>query len=87
MNGPLFDLEIVGRQKTLFSGKCDFVVVPTTSGAIGILGGHIPLMSVVSEGHIRIYRNNSSIKEMKVNSGFIEVRRECVNILINASKT
>jgi len=87
MNGQLFDLEIISRQKALFAGKCDFVIVPTTTGEIGILCGHIPLMSVISKGRIRIYKNNSSIKEMEVNSGFIEVKRKYVNILISNSKS
>ncbi len=87
MDGQLFDLEIISRQKALFAGKCDFVVVPTTTGEIGILCGHVPLISIISKGRIRIYKNNSPIKEMEVDSGFIEVRRKCVNILISSGKS
>lgn len=86
VNEKLFDLEIVNRQKTLFAEKCDFVVVPTTTGEIGILRGHIPLMSIVSKGRLRIYRDNSLIKEMEASSGFIEVTQDYVNILISSIK-
>ncbi|MFH1856930.1 MAG: F0F1 ATP synthase subunit epsilon [Candidatus Omnitrophota bacterium] len=85
MDGKNFDLEITSRSGILFSEECDFVVIPTAMGEIGVLKGHIPLMSVVSKGNIRIHRNGKIIKEIKVELGFAEVSQTSVNILVGKS--
>jgi len=82
-----FNLELVSRERTLFSEPCDFVVVPTSGGEIGILRGHTPLISVVSKGRIRVYKSGSLVKDMEVEKGFVEVAQDHVNILISQKKT
>lgn len=81
MNGKNFNLEIIDRDGIIYAGKCDFVVVPTTAGEIGILTGHTPLMSVVSKGQIKIYKDGVLQEKIKTQTGFVEVMQDCVNIL------
>jgi F-type H+-transporting ATPase subunit epsilon len=82
-NDKLFHLEVINQQKELFNGECDFVVVPTTTGEIGILQGHIPLASIVSGGHIKIYIKGSLLKKIGTKSGFIEATHNHVNVLLS----
>lgn len=46
-------LQILTPNEILFSGKVEFVEIPTLSGTIGILPHHIPLTSVVSPGNVK----------------------------------
>jgi F-type H+-transporting ATPase subunit epsilon len=86
MNGGLFNLEIASHEGVLYSEKCDFVVVPTATGEIGILRGHTPLISVVSKGRVRVYKGGSLVKEIEVNSGFVEVTQHHTNILLSDTR-
>lgn len=81
MNGHLFYLDIVSSKGKLFSGECDFAVVPTTTGEIGILKGHTPLLSVISKGDIRVYKDGLLKMKMEVESGFVEITQKHVNVL------
>ena len=46
-------LQILTPNETLFSGKVEFVEIPTLSGTIGILPQHAPLTTVVSPGKVK----------------------------------
>lgn len=82
MTGKKFNLEIIDRDGIIYSGKCNFVVVPTTTGEIGILSGHTPLMSIVSRGQIRIYKEGVFLEKIEAETGFVEVMQDGVNILL-----
>jgi F-type H+-transporting ATPase subunit epsilon len=45
-------LEIVTPEKQLFSGAVDSVTVPSTTGYLGILPGHAPLLTELGIGEI-----------------------------------
>ncbi|MDR2540511.1 MAG: F0F1 ATP synthase subunit epsilon [Candidatus Peribacteria bacterium] len=46
-------LRILTPNEILFSGKVEFVEIPTFSGTIGILPNHAPLTTLVSSGKVR----------------------------------
>ncbi|APY08639.1 hypothetical protein BWZ20_10135 [Winogradskyella sp. J14-2] len=47
-------LEIVSPEATLFSSEVDSVVVPGVNGEFEMLSNHAPIVSILSEGTIRI---------------------------------
>ena len=47
-----FKLEIVTPEAKVFSAPIDTVVIPTVDGEIGILPGHIPLLTQVANGQL-----------------------------------
>lgn len=46
-------LQILSPDRLLFSGKVDFVQIPTSIWEIGILPNHAPLTTIVSSGSIK----------------------------------
>jgi F0F1-type ATP synthase epsilon subunit len=46
-------LQILTPNEILFSGKVEFVEIPTLSGTIGILPHHAPLTTIVSPGKVK----------------------------------
>lgn len=56
------------------------VVVPTSAGMIGILPGHIPLLSVVVPGVVLIKSKKQEVS-LTVSQGVLEVRQNQVRIL------
>ena len=73
-------LEIVTPEDRVFSDTIDTVVIPTLQGEIGILPGHIPLLTQVADGELRVTRG-SETKGLIVGGGFAEIDGDHVKIL------
>jgi F-type H+-transporting ATPase subunit epsilon len=73
-------LEIVTPERRVFSEPVDHVVVPTASGEIDILPGHIPLLSIVEPGDLR-YGQGGKTVDMAIDRGFVQVLGDKVSIL------
>ncbi len=76
-------LDVLTEGSSLFSGAVDFVVVPGSDGDLGILPGHVPLLSTLRPGIIRIQNKGSSETHFEVQSGFIELRSDKVQIFVH----
>lgn len=77
-------LEIVTPQKKVYSEKVDSVTLPTTSGEIGILPGHIPLITEIKEGELGVIRMGQ-IDLLAVDKGFAEIFGDTVSVITEAA--
>ena len=73
-------LEIVTPEARVYSDTIDTVVIPTTEGEVGILPGHIPLLSQVEHGELRVTKNGQT-HWLAVSGGFVEVEDDRVHVL------
>jgi F-type H+-transporting ATPase subunit epsilon len=73
-------LEIVTPEARVYSDTIDTVVIPTTEGEIGILPGHIPLLTQVEHGELRVTKGTET-KLLAVSGGFAEIEGDRVHIL------
>jgi F-type H+-transporting ATPase subunit epsilon len=73
-------LEIVTPEARVYSDTIDTVVIPTTEGEIGILPGHIPLLTQVEHGELRVTKGTET-KWLVVSGGFAEIEGDRVHIL------
>ena len=73
-------LEIVTPEARVYSDTIDTVVIPTTEGEVGILPGHIPLLTQVENGELRVTKGNETLM-LAVSGGFAEVEGDRVHIL------
>ena len=48
-------LEIVSPEATLFSGDVKSITVPGINGEFEMLKDHAPIVSLLKEGHVKIY--------------------------------
>ena len=78
-------LEIVTPEKQLFSGAVDSVTVPSTTGYLGILPGHAPLLAELGIGEIS-YRTGDRTDFVFCSWGFVEVLPERVVLLTQAAE-
>ncbi len=72
--------EIVTRDKLLFEGDVDIVIVPGSEGEMGILPGHAPLMATLGYGILRI-RVKGEEQAFTIGGGVVEVRPDIVTVL------
>jgi F-type H+-transporting ATPase subunit epsilon len=73
-------LEIVTPEARTFSEDVDMVVLPGVEGELGILPMHVPLMTRLLPGEVRITQGEKHI-ELVVGTGFVEVTQTKVSIL------
>ncbi len=73
-------LEIVTPESRTFSEEVDMVVLPGVEGELGILPLHVPLMTRLLPGEVRITQGQKEV-ELVVGTGFVEVTPTKVSIL------
>ncbi len=73
-------LEIVTPEAKVYSDTIDSVVVPTVEGEIGILPGHIPLLTQVADGELRVTKGGST-QLLAISGGFAEIEADTVRVL------
>jgi F-type H+-transporting ATPase subunit epsilon len=65
--------KIVTPEKVIYENEINQVTIPTMSGEITILPNHIPLISVLKAGELKI-KDKDGEHNMAVSGGFLEVR-------------
>ncbi|MBI3395791.1 MAG: ATP synthase F1 subunit epsilon [Spirochaetia bacterium] len=73
-------VSVVTPARLLFEGDADSLTVPTTSGLIGILPGHAPLLSMLGYGLLTAH-HHAGILKLIVYGGFLEVKGNHVTVL------
>jgi F-type H+-transporting ATPase subunit epsilon len=66
-------LQIVTAERKLLEGEADMVIAPGGDGELGILPRHIPIITTLKPGELRV-RQNDAEEPFAVAGGFMEVR-------------
>lgn len=84
----MFNLSIYTLKKTLYEDEVALVTVPGVEGELGILSNHIPLITPLNKGKIKIKKTvrpetYEKAKEqiIEIKKGFLEVKPKQVVIL------
>ena len=78
-------LDIVTAEQTVYSEEVEMVIAPGVEGQLGILPHHIPLMTTLQAGELRIKKGGEEIS-LAISGGFLEVRPDRVVILADAAE-
>lgn len=79
-------VDIVSAEEEIFSGLAEFVALPGESGELGILPGHMPLMTRIKPGAVRVKVPNQSDEELVfVAGGLLEVQPNLVTVLADTA--
>ena len=74
--------DIVTPAAKLLSDDAYMVVVPGVEGEMGFLHGHVPLVSVLADGVVRIQaENGGEMKRFALHGGYVQVTGRKVIIL------
>ena len=73
-------LEIVTPEEKAYSDDADMVVIPGVEGELGVLPMHVPLMTQLLAGPLRILKDGKQ-SELVIGNGFAEVTQTSVSIL------
>ena len=81
----LINLQIVTVEKKVFDEKVDSVYLPTQMGEIGILPNHVPLVTSLTEGEIKIEKNKE-ISYLTCAGGFAQINPDKVLVLTDVAE-
>lgn len=73
-------VELVAADRSVWSGEATLVVARTTSGDIGVMAGHQPLLGVLESGPVTI-RTNEGTVVAAVHGGFISFADNKLSLL------
>ncbi|PRD64742.1 F0F1 ATP synthase subunit epsilon [Malikia granosa] len=74
-------VEVVSAEEAIFSGRAKFVALPGEAGELGILPGHIPLITRIKPGAVRIEKEDGDEEFVFVAGGILEVQPKCITVL------
>lgn len=82
-----FHVSIVTPERVLFDGQAVYLFVPGGAGSMGILADHASLLSSLVPGpfELRLPEPAKSVFFQTRKTGFIEVNKNEVSILLDAS--
>lgn len=77
--------EIVSQDRTVFEGDVDIVVLPGAAGEMGVLPHHVPLLTTLKFGFIKV-RVKGQEEIFTVAGGVAEIQPEIVTVLADAAE-
>jgi len=80
----MLTLEIITPDEKVLSTEADQVVLPTESGETGILSGHVPLVTKIQAGELKVIKGGN-IEYIAVDHGFAEVLGNTISVLTEAA--
>lgn len=81
----LITVEIVDADEHIFSGKGVLISATASTGEIGVMHGHTPLLASLKPGHVIIKQEDGSEESIFVSGGFIEVQPKHVTVLADTA--
>jgi len=73
-------LEIVTPETTAYSEDVDFVTLPGTEGEFGVYPKHVPLLTAIKPGELRVLKDGQETF-LAIGEGFAEIRADAVSVL------
>ena len=76
------NIRIIAPDRTVWDADAEEVILPSSTGQLGILTGHIPLLTALDLGVMRVRVDKDWIPIVLL-GGFAEVENDIITILVN----
>jgi F-type H+-transporting ATPase subunit epsilon len=78
-------VRVVAPDKTVWDAEAEEVILPSTTGQLGVLSGHAPLLTALEVGVMQV-RPEKDWMTIALMGGFAEVENNEVTILVNGAE-
>lgn len=79
------NLRVLAPDQSVFDGPVDEVILPSSTGQLGVLTGHVSMLTALDSGVLRL-REGTSWKAIALMGGFAEVEANEVTVLVNGAE-
>ncbi len=74
--------EIVTPERIVYTNEVEMVIAPTVEGEVGILPLHVPLVTVLQAGELRVrFNENKDVEWFAISGGYLQVHEDKVIVL------
>lgn len=77
--------EIVTQERVVYDQMVDMVIAPGVEGELGILPHHVPLLTALAAGDLRV-RVGGEEEFFAISGGFMEVQPDWVTVLASSAE-
>ncbi|MDX6705411.1 MAG: F-type H+-transporting ATPase subunit epsilon [Solirubrobacteraceae bacterium] len=77
-----FRVEVLTPEGSTFDDEVEMISTRTTTGSIGILARHQPLLGMLEPTELRLYRSESEVVSYAQGEGYIQVSPDGVLVLV-----
>ena len=77
-----FPCEVLTPEGQVFSDEVEMVSTRTSTGSIGILANHAPLMAILDPTELRLYKSDSDIVKFAQGEGYLQVVDNSALVLV-----
>jgi len=78
-------VKVISPDKTILDASAEEVILPSTTGQLGILTNHVPLVTALDIGVLR-FRQDKTWASIALSGGFAEVEDNEVTVLVNSAE-
>ena len=78
-------VDIVSAEAEIWSGEATMVVAPAAEGEVGIQMGHVPFLTRLASGSVRVEIPGADTQHFFVSGGFLEVQPHLVTVLADTA--
>lgn len=78
-------VRVISPDKTVWDSEAEEVILPSTTGQLGILSGHAPLLTALDAGVMRVRPGKEWIA-IALMGGFAEIENNEITILVNGAE-
>src|SRR4051812_28627001 len=68
-----FQVEVLTPEGEVFSDEVEMLSSRTTTGSIGVLANHAPLMGILEPTELRLYKSESDVVSFAQGEGYLQV--------------
>ena len=81
-------VRVISPDKTVWDDSAEEVILPSTTGQLGVLSGHAPMLTALDTGVMRVRgdKNQKDWTPIALMGGFAEVEENELTILVNGAE-
>ena len=79
------NLRVLAPDQSVFDDTADEIILPSTTGLLGVLPGHISMVTAIDFGVLRVLKNGNW-NSIALTGGFAEVESNEVTVLVNKAE-
>ena len=77
-----FAVEVLTPEGKVFEDEVEMVSTRTTTGSIGVLANHAPLMAILEPTELRLYKSDSDVVRFAQGEGYLQVVDNTALVLV-----
>lgn len=77
-----FPVEVLTPEGEVWNGDVEMLSTRTTTGSIGVLANHAPLMAILEPTELRLYKSENEVVRFAQGEGYLQVVNNSALVLV-----